>query len=136
MKTLILVRHTPGPAPQTEVTGAVAEAVVFGDGTAVLHWLIEPCGTEFYSSEAALCEIREGSRLAFTSAEGLGGATDAEVLMAASRLLERYWTTASGLARAAARTQLVQAARKARDAAEPPPAVTGALARMKWGGTP
>lgn len=56
-----LVRQAPGPTAQTAVTGVVAEAVVFGDGIAVLHWLTEPRGTEFYPSEAAMRQIREGS---------------------------------------------------------------------------
>jgi hypothetical protein len=61
MKTLRLVRDVPGPAEQTRETGGVAEAVVYSDGRAVLHWLTEPRGTEFYDSEADMRAVREAS---------------------------------------------------------------------------
>ena len=61
MKTLRLVRDVPGPTEQTRETGGVAEAVVFSDGRAVLHWLTDPRGTEFYESEADMREVREAS---------------------------------------------------------------------------
>jgi len=61
MKTLRLVRDVPGPTEQTRETGGVAEAVIFSDGRAVLHWLTEPRATEFYESEDAMREVREAS---------------------------------------------------------------------------
>lgn len=68
-RLLYLSRLVPGPTPATRVTGVVAEAVVFSDGPAVLHWLTEPRGTEMYPSEADMREIRESSgRSVFTRA--------------------------------------------------------------------
>jgi hypothetical protein len=61
MKTLRLVRDVPGPTEQTRETGGVAEAVVYSDGRAVLHWLTEPRGTELYDSEADMRAVREAS---------------------------------------------------------------------------
>jgi hypothetical protein len=61
IRILVLTRITPGPSPETQVTGDVAEAVVFSDGPAVLHWLTEPRGTEFYPSEQDMRKIREFS---------------------------------------------------------------------------
>lgn len=60
-KLLLLVRNQPGPTETMKVTGVVAEAVVFSDGLAVLHWLTEPRGTEFYPDETAMRAIREVS---------------------------------------------------------------------------
>jgi hypothetical protein len=59
-RLLHLIRTEPGPGV-AEPTGTVAEAVVFSDGTAVLHWLTDPCGTEFYASEDAMRGVRERS---------------------------------------------------------------------------
>ena len=42
-------------------TGVVGEAVIFRDGTAVLHWLTAPSATEVYASEKDMREIRESS---------------------------------------------------------------------------
>ena len=60
-RLLSLVRMEPGPSEETRPTGIVAEATVFSDGTAVLHWLTEPRGTEFYPDETAMRKIREAS---------------------------------------------------------------------------
>jgi hypothetical protein len=62
MKTLHLIRDVPGPTVHAAwLTGIVAEAVVFSDGLAVLHWLTDPAGTEIYPSEDAMREVREAS---------------------------------------------------------------------------
>jgi hypothetical protein len=64
MRTFQLIRDTPGTTPAAEVTGVVAEAVIFSDGQAVLHWLTYPAGTEVYPApggEALMREVREAS---------------------------------------------------------------------------
>jgi hypothetical protein len=58
---LVLERTEPGPSDETRTTGAVAEAIVFSDGTAVLHWLTNPGATEVYRSEKDMRKIREFS---------------------------------------------------------------------------
>lgn len=60
-QVLLLIRTEPGPSEETRPTGVVAEAIVFSDGPAVLHWLTDPHGTEFYESEADMRRIREHS---------------------------------------------------------------------------
>lgn len=60
MKVLRLVRDTPGPAPY-DATGTVADAAVFPDGLAILHWRTAPAGTEVYQSEADMRLVRERS---------------------------------------------------------------------------
>jgi hypothetical protein len=60
-RDLELVREHPGPSEETKYTGIVAEAVVFSDGTAVLHWLTNPGATEIYASEKDMRKIREFS---------------------------------------------------------------------------
>lgn len=68
---LALIRETPGPSEVTKDTGIVAEAVVFSDGSAVLHWLTSPWATEVYASEADMRKIREFSgRSHFTEDAG------------------------------------------------------------------
>jgi hypothetical protein len=59
-RVLRLVRTEPGQGA-AQPTGTVAEAAVFSDGTAVLHWLTDPGGTEFYASEQAMRGVRESS---------------------------------------------------------------------------
>lgn len=44
-KILRLLRSKPADG---QASGVVAEAAVFTDGTAVLHWLTEPRATEVY----------------------------------------------------------------------------------------
>jgi hypothetical protein len=64
MKTFQLVRVIPGQTETTQVTGIVAEAAVFSDGLAVLHWLTDPAGTEVYPApdgEALMRQVRESS---------------------------------------------------------------------------
>jgi hypothetical protein len=60
-RTLYLVRTAPGPSDETHRTGIVAEAAVFSDGTAVLHWLTNPGATEIYASAKDMRKIREFS---------------------------------------------------------------------------
>jgi hypothetical protein len=55
---LILTRMVPGPG-LAHATGQVAEATVYDDGTAVLHWLTDPHATEVYPSEAGMRQVRE-----------------------------------------------------------------------------
>jgi hypothetical protein len=61
IRVLELIRSIPGSDEITRRTGVVAEAVVFSDGTAVLHWTAEPYGTEMYPSEDRMREVRERS---------------------------------------------------------------------------
>lgn len=56
-----LIRDEPGPTPETAMVGTVADAVVFEDGVAVLHWRTAPAGTEIYPSEEAMRTVRERS---------------------------------------------------------------------------
>lgn len=68
VRILQLLREQPGPGI-AGATGIVAEAVVYSDGVAVLHWLTAPGGTEFYPSEADMRLVRESSgRSRFTEA--------------------------------------------------------------------
>jgi hypothetical protein len=60
-KILLLARTQPGPSDETKLTGIVAEAAVFSDGSAVLHWLTKPGATEVYASEKDMRKIREFS---------------------------------------------------------------------------
>ena len=60
-RILFLSRTEAGPTEMTRQTGVVAEAVVFSDGQAILHWLTYPRGTEVYPSEAEMRAVREGS---------------------------------------------------------------------------
>ncbi|EYB68851.1 hypothetical protein DEIPH_ctg017orf0229 [Deinococcus phoenicis] len=48
MQRFILIRHED--VSGSSGTGAVAEGVVFSDGTAAMRWLVEPCSTALYSS--------------------------------------------------------------------------------------
>lgn len=57
-RILLLFRSEPAGG---QAGGVVAEAVVFTDGTAVLHWLTEPRATEAYPSEEAMRQVREAS---------------------------------------------------------------------------
>jgi hypothetical protein len=64
MKTFQLFRMAPGPDEITARTGIVAEAAVFSDGLAVLHWLTDPAGTEIYPApdgEDDMRAVRESS---------------------------------------------------------------------------
>jgi hypothetical protein len=64
MKAFQLVRVSPGQTEITSVTGVVAEAAVFSDGLAVLHWLTNPACTEIYPApdgEGAMRAVRESS---------------------------------------------------------------------------
>jgi DNA-binding transcriptional ArsR family regulator len=56
MRTLHLIRTEAEQSP-----GRVAEAVVFSDGKAVLHWLTDPGSIEFYASEDEMRAVRERS---------------------------------------------------------------------------
>lgn len=58
---LRLVRLSPGPSEMTAPTGVVADAIVFSDGLAILHWRTDPHGTEIYESEDAMRRVRESS---------------------------------------------------------------------------
>lgn len=60
-RILHLIRTTLGLSGQLVSRDVVAEAAVFSDGPAVLHWLTDPAGTEFYPSEAAMRHVRESS---------------------------------------------------------------------------
>jgi hypothetical protein len=60
-RCLTLIRTEPGPSDETKPTGIVAEAAVYSDGTAVLHWLTSPGATEVYASEEDMRAIREFS---------------------------------------------------------------------------
>lgn len=55
---MLLFRAHPDPG---QAAGVVAEAVLFTDGAAVLHWLTEPHVTEVYPSEDAMRQVREAS---------------------------------------------------------------------------
>jgi hypothetical protein len=59
VRVLYLVRTAPGPSEVTSRTGIVAEAAVFSDGAAVLHWLTTPGATEVYGSVGDMRKIRE-----------------------------------------------------------------------------
>jgi hypothetical protein len=64
MRTFQLIRETPGPSAAMQVTEIVAEAVVYSDGLAVLHWLTDPAGTEVYPApdgEILMRQVRERS---------------------------------------------------------------------------
>jgi hypothetical protein len=64
VKTFWLERVFPGQTEMTMVTGTVAEATVFSDGLAVLHWLTDPAGTEVYPApdgEILMRQVRESS---------------------------------------------------------------------------
>jgi hypothetical protein len=68
-RVLKLFRDVAGPTEVTRTRGIVAEAIVFSDGQAVLHWLGYPRGTEVYPSEAEMRAVREASgRSRFTEA--------------------------------------------------------------------
>ena len=60
-RLLTLTRCGPGPTEVTQRVGVVADAVIFPDGSAVLHWRTVPSGTEFYPTEKAMRLIRESS---------------------------------------------------------------------------
>lgn len=78
MKNLVLIRdRNPGFRLPGERTGAVAEAVVFADGTAVLHWMTSPAATESYPSEAAMRQVREKSGRCFFGAADAAPAENA-----------------------------------------------------------
>jgi hypothetical protein len=64
MRTFMLIRVIPGPTPFTQATGIVADAVVFPDGLAVLHWRGQGKGrmrAEIYESEEDMRDVRERS---------------------------------------------------------------------------
>jgi len=60
-RLLRLIRMVPGQSPEAAPTGVVADAVVFPDGTSVLHWRSMPAATEIYPSEHAMRQVRERS---------------------------------------------------------------------------
>jgi len=70
-RVLKLFRDMPGPDELTAKRGIVAEAVVFSDGKAVLHWLTGIDVTETYPSEDDMRLVRERSgRSRFIEAGG------------------------------------------------------------------
>lgn len=98
-----------------------------------------PCGSYKVAGGVTTLAVPAGAEemtvdLVLPEPGGLAGATDAEVLFAAERLLYRYNRTISGTVTEAISKRLIELAERARDVGYPSPAVDAAASNARWSG--